>query len=61
MAQWVKDLALSQQQGLGHCCGPGSVSGPGTSMCYGCEKKKNQKKRITVVVRGGEGEGRIIV
>ena len=27
---------------LGHCCGAGSIPGPGTSICYGCgQKKKN--------------------
>ena len=55
MAQWVKDLALSQQQGLGHCCGPGSVSGPGTSMCYGCEKKKKTKKKDNGGCQGRRG------
>ena len=27
--------------GSGHCCGPGSISGPGTSACYGCGQKNN--------------------
>ena len=29
----------------GHCCGTGSVPGPGTSMCHGLAKKKKKKKK----------------
>ena len=36
---WVR-IWCFQGSGLGHRCGPGLVSGPGTSMCHGCDLKK---------------------
>ena len=41
VAQWVKDLALS----LDHCCGLGSIPGPGISACQGCSQKQKKKKK----------------
>ena len=31
--------------GLGHCCGVGSISGPGSSTCCRCGQKKKKKKK----------------
>ena len=40
VVQWVKDPVLSLQ--WGHCCGAGSIPGPGTSACHGCgQNNKN--------------------
>ena len=43
VAQWVKALHC-HFSGLGCCCGPGSVPGPGTSTCWGCCQKKKKKE-----------------
>ena len=44
VAQWVKNPALSLCA-LGHCCGTGLISGPGTSACCGCSQKKRTEKK----------------
>ena len=41
VAQWVKDPALSVLS-LGHCCGVGLISGPGTSTCCGHSQEKKK-------------------
>ena len=41
VVQCVKDPVLSPQ-GWGHCCGAGSVPGPGTSACHGLRQKQNK-------------------
>lgn len=45
MMQWVKDQHC-YCNGLGHGCGVGSVSGPGTSTCYGHGQKKLKNKML---------------
>ena len=38
-AQWVKDWRCHCSQ-LGHCCGMGSIPGPGSSACHEHSQKK---------------------
>ena len=47
--QQVKDPTLSLQW-LGHCCGAGSVRGPGTSTSYGLGPQKKKKKNTSAVL-----------
>ena len=35
--------------GVGHSCGSDSISGPGTSMCYGCCQKKDVSEGLARV------------
>ena len=41
VAQWVKDLC--------HCCGVGSIPGPGTSPCRGYSPPRKSPVRLTLV------------
>ena len=44
VAQWVKYLS-HHFCGSNNCCGTDSISGPGTSACHECGKKKKQNKK----------------
>ena len=35
---------LAVKYPLCHCCGIGSIPGPGTSACYGCGQKNTKSK-----------------
>ena len=44
VVQWVEDLVLSLQR-TGHCCGTGSIPGPGTSAGLRYGQKQQQKPK----------------
>jgi len=45
-AQWVKDPASRQCNGLGHYHGVGSIPDPGNSTCHGHRQNKNKNKKL---------------